>query len=102
MESTLQIQRTSFKALKTKCEDVEFGDPIALQKIGVELMNLLVGTSYHSLAINQCGLTYRIFCSRVNNTFTTYYNKFRVIIHSQRIITLNLLTSKRVIATTFT
>ena len=74
MESTLQIQRTSFKALKTKCENVDFGDPIRLQKIGVELMNLLVGTSYHSLAINQCGLTYRIFCSRVNNTFTTYYN----------------------------
>lgn len=74
MISTLQIQRTSFKSLKTECDKVEFGNPIGLQKIGVELMNLLVGTKYHSLSANQCGLTSSIFCIRVNNTFTTYFN----------------------------
>ena len=74
MQSTLKIQRTSFVSLKTKCKPVEFGDPYSLQKIGVELCNLLVNTKYHSLSANQCGMTYSIFCCRVNNTFTTYFN----------------------------
>ncbi len=74
MQSTLKIQRTSFVSLKTKCKPVEFGDPYSLQKIGVELCNLLVNTKYHSLSANQCGMTYSIFCCRVNSTFTTYFN----------------------------
>lgn len=75
METTLKIQLTSYKALKTKCDPVDFSDPIRLQKMGVALMNLLAeDKGYHTLTANQCGITEQIFVCRVNSTYTAYFN----------------------------
>ena len=68
---SLQITDTT---LRTVAKPVDFKDPFAIQKIGVEMFSLMRKENGIGLSATQIGLDIRLFVTYVNGKYTAYYN----------------------------
>lgn len=62
------------KTLKTVARDVTFEKPYDVQKIGVEMMNLMTAENGIGLAATQVGLDIRLFVTKVGGEYTAFHN----------------------------